>query len=176
LWNDSHHLVWGPAKRESGRLDVVGESRRFPFAQEWVLEEKDGAIGVTIWLHVRESFDAQEYHASIAVKTAYDRWETEHESGAFPSFIEGRDDWHHANRDYARGRFARVLSSTLPSVKIEITTDAIAFRMTAINTGYFQQARVLQALRTPTAGSLHFEPGRHLFFAGLIMAGPEADR
>jgi hypothetical protein len=41
--------------------------------------------------------------------------------------------------------------------------------MTAINAGYHQQTRVLQALRTPEHQTIRFEPGRHPYFRGRLV-------
>jgi hypothetical protein len=51
---------------------------------------------------------------------------------------------------------------------LEVSPEAPAFRMTALNTGYRQSGRVLQALRTPEAGGIRFSAGRHLLFQGRI--------
>ena len=176
LWNDSHNLQWGNPERDGQRLTISGESRRFPFSQRWELEATEEGIAVRIRLEAAEPIDMHEYHASIVLKADYDHWETEHESGPYPPFEPGQGDWRHANRIYAAGRHAKALSSSLPSVTLRVTTDHIPFRMTAINTGFHENARVLQALRTPEAGLLHFEKGEHLYFEGLISVDPNEIR
>jgi hypothetical protein len=174
MWNDSPAWQWNAPEREGCCLAVTGESRRFPFAQRWELEPAENGLAVRIWLDVYEPMDIEEYHASLVLRTEYDRWKTEPEVGEYPRIDPAQKDWRHANRVYATGKFAQALSSTLPSVIFNVTTDEAAFRMTAVNTGYYENARVLQALRTPEGGLLRFGKGRHMYFAGLItVAGGE---
>lgn len=169
LWHDSISLQWTAPEMREGRLHVRGESRRFPFAQEWVLEAQEAdAVGVTIWLDAHRPFDAQEYHFSAVLRPEYSRWETDHETGAFPPFDPASGTWRHLNTSYAPGTRATALSSSLPGVTIQTTAAEIPFRMTAINTRPDENARVLQALRPSEMGTLHFEAGRHLFFSGII--------
>ncbi len=168
LWNDSHNLQWLPHRREGDRLTITGESRRFPFSQHWEIEPCSEGIAVRIRLEVRAPMDLHEYHATVVVRPEYSHWATEHESGAYPEFEQGQEDWRHANRIYAPGAFAKALSSTLPSVTLKAAADGPAFRMTSINTGYHENARVLQALRTPDAGLLHFDPGTYSYFSGVL--------
>ncbi len=173
LWNDSLALQWDAPRRTGDHLTVRGESRRFPYRQHWEIGLVDNGISLEIWLEALESIEIQELHTSIGLKAAYEYWETDHESGPFPDFDPNQDDWRHANRNYAPGTFIRALSTTLPCVTMAVTTRAIPFRMTAINAGYHQHARVLQALRVPEYGVLRFEPGRHLYFEGTVTVDPD---
>ncbi|HRI87350.1 MAG TPA: ABC transporter ATP-binding protein [Candidatus Hydrogenedentes bacterium] len=168
VWNDSQNLHWAPVQISGSVLRISGRSRRFPFAQHWEFDLRDGAVHVSIWLEAVEGIDVQEYHTSIGLRPEFDRWQTDHESGAFPDFEQGLEDWHHANRDYALGTTAKALSSAYPSVILRSTATEVPCRMTAVNTGFGESARVLQALRTPEAGKLRFEAGRHLYFQGVI--------
>jgi hypothetical protein len=173
LWNESAALQWGEPRRSPGRLEISGESRRFPYRQHWTIETVENGLSLEIEFEALEPVEIQEYHASIGLSADYDRWETEFESASFPPFDPGQEDWRHANRNYAAGVTARAMSATLPCVTMKVTMDAIPFRMTAINTGFHQHARVLQALRVPEHGLLRFEPGRHRYFSGLITIEPD---
>jgi ABC-type polysaccharide/polyol phosphate transport system ATPase subunit len=168
IWNDSDKLHWGYVECSGSVMRVTGRSRRFPFAQHWELDLRDNALHLTIWLEVFDDFDIHEYHLSLGVRSEYDRWQTDHETGGFPEFTPGLEDWRHANRDYAPGATVRALSSELPSVILRSTAGEIPFRMTALNTGHADQARVLQALRTAEAGRMRLGPGKHLYFQGII--------
>lgn len=170
LWHNSMSLHWGPVVRREGRLEATGESRRFPLCQSWALYPADEGVGLEIWLDVREAMDIEEYHTSVCLKAEYERWETEHESGAFPPFDPRRQAWRHANRRYEPSSFIRARGPGLPTVTMRTAPDAPPVRMTAINTSYDQNARVLQALRAPEAGALHLEPGRRLYFRGRLIA------
>jgi len=173
LWNDSVHLQWFSLRREGDRLLASGESRRFPYAQHWEITPVEDGIGVRIMLEVREPMDVTEYHASVVLKSEYTGWETPYERGVYPEFDREHDDWRHANRVYQAGVYAKALSPVLPSVTMRVTADEAPFRMTAINTSYHENARVLQALRTTDAGALHFEKGMYLYFSGTVSVGRE---
>ena len=173
LWNDSSALQWDPVRRTGERIEATGHSRRFPFRQHWTLELTEGGVAWRIELEVDEPLDVQEYHASVALRGDYARWQTDHEAGVFPSTEPGREDWRHLNRDYAPGRFIRAVDSGLPAVSLCADAEEPRFSMTPVNAGHSQGCRVLQALRTAEAGLLHFTPGRHLYFAGRILAGPK---
>ena len=171
LWNDSSNLRWDRVDRTEDAVEAVGESRRFPLRQHWRICPGDHGVEVAIWLEALEPVEMQEYQVSVVLRHEYDRWKTDHESGSFPAFDPEFHDWVHANRDYALGTSATALSSSHPSVTLQVTTDTVPFRMTVINTGYQLHGRVLQALRTPEAGLIRFEKGRHLFFSGTVMVG-----
>jgi hypothetical protein len=73
------------------------------------------------------------------------------------------------------GVSATAWSAALPSVTIQTLPDAPPVRMTAINTTSQENARVLQALRPSEDGRIRFEPGRHLYFSGVLSAGPAGE-
>jgi hypothetical protein len=171
LWNDSHDLQWSFPRLSDGRLDITGESRRFPYRQHWEIEAVEDGIATRIWLEAIEPVDMNEYHASIVLKEEYNRWETPFERGEYPEFEAGQEDWRHVNHVYSAGTFARAFSPTLPPVTLSVGSGPGLFRMTVINTGCHERSRVLQALRTPDAGLIHFEPGRHLYFEGRVTVG-----
>ncbi|HNT87885.1 MAG TPA: hypothetical protein PKL84_08470, partial [Candidatus Hydrogenedentes bacterium] len=173
LWHDSFSLQWSPVRSDGRRMTVSGESRRFPFRQEWEIEAVEDGIDLRIYLDAWEPFEAQEYHVSVVIRPEYDHWETDHESGAFPPFDPALSVWKHLNRSYAPGSRAKALSSTLPSVIFEATARDLGFRMTPLNTRPDQNARVLQALRPSEMGALRFEAGRHLYFAGQVRVRPK---
>lgn len=175
LWNDSSSLQWGQVECDGTILKAVGESRRFPYRQHWVIEVVDEGFALQIWMEALEALDVQEYHAAISVRPEYDRWETDHETGIFPPFTPGDSTWRHFNKSYEVGSFAKALSLDLPSVRIAVAGNEIPFRMTVINSGYEHNARVLQALRVPDHGVLHFEKGRHLLFSGVVSVEKTGD-
>jgi ABC-type polysaccharide/polyol phosphate transport system ATPase subunit len=168
LWNDSQGLQWGRPVMTGNRLEISGESRRFPFVEHWEMELTEGVLALRIWLEAKKPLKVEEYHTSIALTTAYTAWSTMQESGEFPTIEANSHTWQHQNENYATGNSLRALSSELPSVTIENISEEVLVRMTPVNTGFEQNARVLQALRTPQSGLLLFEPGRHLYFDGLI--------
>ncbi len=168
LWNDSMSLRWDSFTRDGDCLRAAGTSRRFPFAQTWELRPVEGGISFEIWLDADEDLEVQEYHASIMLVPGYTAWSTQHESGAFPPITEESHDWRHLNKDYAPGAFSTASGEGLPTLRFENETPDTAFRMTMLNSSYFEQVRVLQALRTPEHGMLHFEKGRHLYFSGRV--------
>ena len=175
LWNDSHSLQWGAVSNAEDKVSITGESRRFPFRQQWELTGIKDGIGLTIWLEADEAFEAQEYHASVVLRPEYASWQTDHEAGAFGAFDSATSKWQHLNKTYAPGKRATASAAGLPAVTLESTAEDIPFRMTPINTTYRENARVLQALRPSDMGLLHFEPGRHLYFKGIIRVEPAAE-
>ena len=176
LWNDSQNLHWTSIESDGRVLRSSGESRRFPFRQHWTLECLDDGFGWRIELEALEPLEVQEYHATAVLAPDYERWQTDFESGGYPPFERGKDTWVHLNKSYAPGKRITALSSDRPSVTLESTADELPFRMTAINTKYDENARVLQALRTAESGRLHFPAGRHLYFAGRIRISPPQPR
>jgi hypothetical protein len=171
MWNDSSALNWIELKREGGTLTAVGESRRFPYRQHWTVEARREGIVVRILLEVKEPMDLDEYHASILLRSEYSHWQTEHESGEFPAFEEGVTDWRHANRKYAPGKQVSAFSESFPTISICATSDDVVFQMTAINTGFHERARVLQALHSPGT-MMHLDAGTYTYFEGIISADP----
>ena len=175
LWNDSHHFFWKPYERDGQQITITGESRRFPFRQHWRMQAVPEGIRLTIQLEALDAFDVHEYHTSVVLKAEYTQWETQYESGPFPNVEPGVAEWRHANRNYAPGEYAKAKSNSplLPTVVFRPLAKDIPFRMTTINTGFSENARVLQALRVPDAGLLHFEKGMHLYFDGVISVEEE---
>ena len=168
LWNDSQTLRWESFEKDGDRLIFTGASRRFPFRMHWELYPADGALGIEIWLEALEPLDVQEHHTSVVLKYAYNRWERDDEFGEFAEIGPECTDWQHVNANYAPGRFAKATGPGLPTVTLEADPDRLPLRMTFINTDHQKRARVLQALRSPEHGALHFDTGRHLYFAGHI--------
>ncbi len=196
LWNDSVNLRWDRAEREGDALRVNGSSRRFPFRMHWTVSpEPPAAIAWTIDLEAMDELDVQEYQASVFLVEEYARWQTVRESGAFPPIrtddeewvhlrvAPGRtsqaqirtddEDWVHLNRDYSEGTFLRAEGPGLPAVTLQNDDIGIPLRMTALNPGFRQRARVLQALRPADHGPMHFSRGTHRIFTGRIVVAAE---
>ena len=172
IWNMSHDMQWSPVRREGDCLYVSGDSPRFPCRQHWEIEAAEHGVAFRVWLEALEPIHVQEYNVSLGLKHEYDRWETPHEKGAFPPFDPEQKDWRHVNHDYAPGEYVRAFGKSLPSISLEATADDAPFRMTVINSGFEQHTRVLQAIRTPDkVGWIHFDTGRHFYFAGRVVIG-----
>ena len=172
LWNDSQSLQWRSIVPIPGGIRFVGESRRFPFSQEWEMLETQDGIHLRIWLVASEALTVQECHTTIVLPAEYEHWKTEHEQGTFPPYDAERPNWSHCNRSYAPGHFIAALSDTLPSITMVIDDDCPQVRMTAINTSKQESCRVLQALRPSDVGYIQFAKGRHLYFSGRIQTVP----
>ncbi len=176
LWNDSGSLQWGAPRETEGGICFTGESRRFPFRQHWEITARPEGVGLRIWLENREPLLVQEYHTSAVLLPGYEAWETDRENGSFPPFDPGADRWLHANRGYSTGRRVRASGPDLPDVALAADGDCPPVRMTAINTTIHENARVLQALRPAETGRIHFEPGRHLYFSGVVSTASRAPK
>ncbi|GMW02977.1 MAG: hypothetical protein AMXMBFR84_41130 [Candidatus Hydrogenedentota bacterium] len=172
LWANSQNLLWETPLWEGNRMRITGKSRRFGFSQIWELAPAKDGIAWRILLDVREPFDVQEYHASLVLVPDYQTWSTDWESGTFPDFGPGDEEWRHHNRDYRPGQTCLAAGPGLPSVALVSLDRAIPIRMTVLNTGSAQRGRVLQALRPPDRGTIRFAPGQHLYFAGEIRVTP----
>jgi len=172
LWNDSHSLQWGGVQDIENGIAFNGESRRFPFRQRWEITAVPEGIGLRIWIENHEPLVVQEHHTSVVLPHEYEGWRTDRESGVYPAFDAAAKRWLHCNQSYATGVSATAWSAALPSVTITALPDAPPVRMTAINTTAQENARVLQALRPSEDGRIRFEPGRHLYFSGVISTGP----
>lgn len=176
IWNMSHDMQWSSVRREGDCLYVSGDSPRFPCRQHWEIEAAGGAVAFRVCLEALEPIHVQEYNVSFGLKHEYGRWETPCEKGAFPPFNPEQKDWRHVNHDYAPGKYVRAFSESLPSVSLEVTAEDVPFRMTVINSGYEQHTRVLQAIRAPDKGGwLHFDTGRHFYFAGRVAIGEHCE-
>ncbi len=174
LWNDSLNLRWDGMERDGATLQAIGASRRFPFRMRWTIQpEQPGALAWTIDLDAIEDLDVQEYQVSVLLVEEYARWKTVTEGGEFPAIQREHDDWVHLNRNYAVGNFVRAEGPGLPLVTLQNDATDVPLRMTALNTGFRHRSRVLQALRAPDHGLMHFTRGTHRIFAGSIRVDAE---
>lgn len=174
LWSDSNKLRWDSAEEEKGQYRFTGISRRFPYALVWELEAlPSNGIAITLWIDAYSDLSVQEFHTSVCLSTEYTHWQTEHESKDFAPLEPSLLDWVHLNENYALGRSLVARSDTLPTVRFESTMEDEVVCMTPINTDYYENARVLQALRSGNPGHIHLPKGRHLYFSGTITVGAE---
>ncbi len=172
LWMDSVNLRWDSLVRNGDRLEAVGESRRLPFRMIWEISLLPDGVGLEIWIEPLEDLEIQEHHTSVLLVPEYDRWNTESESGEFSEISPEQGAWKHMNKRYNVGRFIEASGSGVPGIRLESDSERMPLLMTALNASYGEQARVLQALRSPEHQPLHLEPGRHLYFSGAVRVLP----
>jgi len=168
IWADSTAMNWQAPRRDGDRITVEGASRRFSYRLIWEMSGVPAGFDLKIFLEADDPFDVQEYQVSLCLREEYSFWKTEYESGQYPPFDPDNPDWKHVNRDYTRGKYMSASGGGLPGIVLAIMSDDIGFSTTAINTGFHEKAHVLQALRTGIGRQLHFEKGRHLYFAGRV--------
>lgn len=169
MWNDSINLRWDSFDRNGDILRVSGASRRLPFIQHWTLQPSgDDMLNILVTLDITEPFDIQECHASLLLHLGYQRWKTPHEEGDFPEIHPTAADWSHLNEEYAPSPYIEASGTSLPAVRLASETPDV--RMTALNAGYRQRARVLQCLQTPPNGTLTLDTGSFVVFDGSIQA------
>lgn len=175
LWSDSNKLRWDSVEEENGRYRFTGISRRFPYVLIWEMEavETEG-IAIRLWIETSSDLLVEEFHTSVCLSTEYTHWETDHESEDFPALEPSLLDWVHLNKDYAPGRKLVATSDTLPTVRFESDMEDNPIRMTPVNADYYENARVLQALRPGEEGRIHLPKGRHQYFSGTIRVGNTA--
>ena len=171
LWNKSTTLRWDSIEREGENIRVSGYSSRFSFRLEWILSPVDGGVGIEVWLEANEDLHLQEHHTSVMLVSGYAAWETEAESGSFPEITGASAEWQYLNREYKPSGFVSASGEGLPVVRLESRAEEMKVRMTALNSSFFENARILQALQTPEHESLHLSRGRHLLFQGAILVG-----
>lgn len=173
LWNDSINLRWDRLERANGSLKMSGASRRFPFRLHWTIHAGDpGTIHWIIDLEALDELDVQEYQTSLMLVEDYARWTSSTETGTYPPIGPDDTDWVHLNHDYSARGFIRAEADGLPPVTLRNDDEKQPLRMTALNPGFRQAARVLQALRVAEQGSIRFAPGLHRIFTGAISVTP----
>lgn len=169
LWSLSEAYHWDAPRREGERIVARGACLRLPYDEVWSLWIEGDRLRWRVVLEAREVFACQEHNATIALVPGYTDYDLGAEQGAFPAFDPAIDHWTHANHDYAVSDTATARGPGLPAVTLGAPACGHAFRMSALNTGYAQGARVLQAIHTPEReGVLHFAPGTHTLFDGYL--------
>jgi hypothetical protein len=138
----------------------------------WEISLLPDGVRLEIWVEPLEDLEIQEHHTSVLLIPEYDRWKTESESGEFSRISPEQGEWKHMNKRYNVGRFIEASGSGVPGIRLESDSERIPLLMTALNASYNEQARVLQALRSPEHQPLHLELGRYLYFSGVVRILP----
>ena len=152
LWHMSQFLLWDDVSKEGNVYKVQGASRRLPLKQLWEYSAVEDGIRFRVLACADECTEVQEHNVSMALVPAYEQWSTGHEFGMFPSFDASDDEWRHVNHDFSPSRTASLAGPNLPTVVLETSAACVSPRMTIINTGFTQHARVLQAMHVPERG------------------------
>lgn len=169
MWIISRMFQWSQAWQEDGWTQIKGTSARMSATQHWMLKVEENHLCWKVLLECDKPTTLQEYNVSIGLIAEYQTWKTDQESGTFPDFDQSRHEWEHLNKSYNTGKYIRAQGPSLPNITLECGANSPELFMTALNTGCDQQARVLQALRTPGRGdALTFTPGIHTLFEGAI--------
>jgi ABC-type polysaccharide/polyol phosphate transport system ATPase subunit len=170
LWTMSQGLHWTQPARDGDAVCATGDSPRLPYRQHWRLVAAPGGIAFSVHLEATAPLEMQEYNITLGLDGAYARWSTPEETAAFPAIDPSQTGWKHLNRTYPECAWIAAAAAGLPTVRLSSTLPPpAAFCMSALNTGFAQGARVLQALRLPPPGEpLLLPPGRHLLFEGWI--------
>jgi ABC-type polysaccharide/polyol phosphate transport system ATPase subunit len=167
MWSLSQAYRWEAATLTDGRLTARGECLRLPYDEQWELWQEGGRLRWRVSIVVKKAFECQEHNATIALVPEYDHFDLGAESGAFPPFDPAVDYWKHANHAYGISETAKASGPGLPTLTLGAPACPHSFRMSALNTGFAQGARVLQAIHSPEReGVLHFAPGTHVLFDG----------
>ena len=169
LWHKSTTLRWDSFERDGETIRAGGYSSRFQFRMEWVLSPAADGVAVEVWIDAQEELQVQECHFSLMLVPGYTSWQTEAESGAFPEITGASGEWRYLTREYAPGAFVAASGEGMPSVRLKSEDPELGARMTALNSSFFEKARILQALRTSDQGAMRLDAGRHLLFKGQIV-------
>ncbi|MBI2435103.1 MAG: ATP-binding cassette domain-containing protein [Candidatus Hydrogenedentes bacterium] len=174
LWLMSHAVRWGEVTREGDTLMVAGASVRIPGTHEWRLRPVENGFQLEVILELTASLTLQEYNVSVALTNAYAQWATPRESGPFPPISPESQEWVHLSDQYPEAAYIAASGPGLPQVRLAPDPEGECFRMSALNTAYSQQARVIQALRTPGRSLVFPLPaGRHELFRGTVTVKDE---
>jgi ABC-type polysaccharide/polyol phosphate transport system ATPase subunit len=174
LWHMSHALRWSRPVREENHIIAWGESPRFPLRQKWDMSLYEGVLVLEVWLEALEPLTIEEFNVSLGLDAAYSQWKTADEQGAFPPFDAAKEHWYHLNRQYAVGHSISTRGEGLPAVKLELPEQTHAFRPTAVNTGYSQHTRVVQALHVPEMSTgTTFDVGEHHLLTAKVHLSAE---
>ena len=172
LWSLSQAYRWAAAEVREGRLVARGECLRLPYEEVWEVWAEGTRLRWRVTMEVKQAFECQEHNATIALQPGYTAFELGTESGKFPPFDPAIDYWKHANHEYGVSEQARATGPGLPALTLGAPACPHAFRMSALNTGYAQGARVLQAIHSPEReGVFHFAVGTHVLFDGYVSVG-----
>lgn len=173
LWFMSQSMRWDAPVRTGDSLACTGAAVRFPIRQHWRLSAVGaGRFHIEILLEAMEAVEIDEYNVSLGLAAEFTHWSSVEEEGVFPETSQDEANWRHLNRIYPDSRRIEAWGAGLPHVALEANDAAPPLRMTALNTGHVQRARVLQAIRAPEAAErLCFEAGEHLLFDGCLVAG-----
>lgn len=174
LWTLGASLHWGQPERDGDGLRCAGESPRLGYTLVWRIAPAAGGFALSAWLRCAAPLEVQEYNVSVGLAGGYTAWATPGEAGDFPPIPAGETEWRHLNTDYAPHPWIEARGAGLPALRLEAAAPA-AFRMSALNTGHTQGARVLQAMRVPDPGApIALGPGEHILFDGVIRIAGEA--
>lgn len=170
LWTLSMAHRWALAEVVDGKLTLRGVCKRIPAEEQWELWAEDGKLRFRVTLHSTKYFECSEQNTTIGLIPEYDQFDLGVERGAFPPFDPAIDHWVHANHDYSVSDRAAASGTGLPTITLHAPAcGGHGFHMTAINTGFAQGARILQAMRlSEREGALRFPPGAHVLFDGHI--------
>ena len=172
LWVFSQGFVWDEVARHGASLSVSGTSRRFPLRQVWTVHEAGDGFDLRVDFDVLAPLTVQEYNISIGIVGGYTHWTTEHESGVFSESPPDQSEWAHVNTDYSPGAHVGAVGAGLPAVTLVNLDSSLPTHMTALNSGFGQPFRILQALCVPgQSGGFRFEPGRQTAFVGHLRIG-----
>lgn len=169
LWTMSQGLHWSQPERDGAAVCATGDSPRLPYRQHWRLEATDAGLHFTVRLEATAPLALEEFNVALGLQAGYTHWRTESDAADFPALDPAQSGWRHVNTSYPEGTWIAATGPGLPGLRLRCGQETGPWRMSALNTGYTQGARVLQALRLPAPGEpLQWPAGDHLLFSGTI--------
>jgi len=170
LWHDSMQLRWKEMAFAGTEMKLEGESRRFPLVEHWLLSGTPDGLHVCVDIEARERLAIEEFNFSICLPKEYISWKTNVEEGVFPEFHSDSSQWRHLNKTYGTSNWISAFSSNLTSITLWVQPEnAYRFHMTALNTDYRMESRVIQALCSATSSRILLDAGNHRLFSGKII-------
>lgn len=172
LWHDSPQLKWDITCQSENSIEATGESRRFPLKLVWTMSLVPDGLHCKIRAQVSRPLEIDEVNFSICLRPEYGNWNTDFETGVFGDFHTDSTQWRHLNQVYEPGSFIRAFSEGYPTVTLRVhALEGMRYCMTALNTDYRLQARVIQAFCASTISKIRLEVGEHILFEGVISVG-----
>jgi len=161
LWNNTTFLQSAPAHRHGETVHMVTRSSRLPFTLEWELCASTEGVSIALWLSCEKEVSVQEFNLSLLLPATYTDWNTGHEQGGFPPFIDTQD-WQPVNMSYQLSQLAKLSGDAVPAIAWHSKLENPAARASILNTGAAMHQRVAQWMCRPNgADSFRFGAGRH---------------
>lgn len=173
LWNNTTFLQSAPPHRHGETVHMVTRSSRLPFTLEWEMRATPEGVSIALWLACESEVAVQEFNLSLLLPATYTDWNTGHEQGGFPPFVDTQD-WQPVNTSYQVSQQTQISGAAVPAIAWRSVLDNPAARASILNTGAAMHQRVAQWMCRPNgADSFRYRAGRHPLLQSIMTLGTE---